>query len=176
MNTISTCGDSPLDVQKESGGRSEGEPRKVTVAIRQRTYTLNDIGALKKKISHEKRKADIVIEKEAKDLSNVIIPMRASFFEHAKAFFIQDLAKHTSIINIENAEGVKASTESHGEALVEYSIVANEKSYTFSQNHCLCDHITNNDPAYRRKNWGSRTLRWQRYSTFLCRFLFNSLE
>ena len=54
----------------------------------QRNYVLNDIGALRKKMSHEKRKHDFIISKEGKDGSNVILQMRASFFEFTKAKFI----------------------------------------------------------------------------------------
>ena len=87
-----------------------------------RSYTLNDVGALKKIIQHEKRGVDIEINKQAKNLSNVIVPMRASLFEHVKAKFIIDLHRDPTILKDENAEGVKAPTDSHGDALVEYSI------------------------------------------------------
>ena len=90
--------------------------------VRQRNYILNDVAALKKKFRQENREADIVIGREAKDLSNITVPMRASFFEFVKAFFVQDLLSDPSILEISNAECVKASTESHGEANVEYSL------------------------------------------------------
>ena len=90
--------------------------------IKQKNYILNDIAALKKKLLHEKRKIDIQIEKEAKDFSNVVMPMRASFFEHVKAHFIQDLMVKQGITSVDNAKGAKAVTELCGDAFVEYSL------------------------------------------------------
>ena len=75
---------------------------------RQRNSTLNDIGALKKKISHEKKSTDFKISKEAIDHSNVVMPMKSSFFEFLKCHFIDDLEKDPTILSIENAERVKA--------------------------------------------------------------------
>ena len=89
---------------------------------KQRNYVLNDVGALKKKLSHEKRADDISINKEAKNHSNVIIHMKASFFEYVKANFVHELEQNPSITTIKNAEGVKAATESCGDAFVEYSV------------------------------------------------------
>ena len=89
---------------------------------RQRNYVLNDVGALKKKITHEKRLSNYTIWKEAKDCSNVVIQMRASFFEFVKACFIEELESNPNITSIENAERAKASTESNGDAYVEYSL------------------------------------------------------
>ena len=103
------CNENPTDHRKKG-------------TTRQRNYTLNDIGALKKKISHEKRSFDFMISKEAVDNSNVVIPMRASFFEFLKRNFIEDLERDPSIVNIENAERVKAATETVGDAFVEYSL------------------------------------------------------
>ena len=89
---------------------------------KQRNYVLNDVGALKKKITHEKRLSNYTIWKEAKDCSNVVIQMRASFFEFVKACFIEELESNPNITSIENAERAKASTESNGDAYVEYSL------------------------------------------------------
>ena len=103
-------------------------------STKQRNYVLNDVGALKKKMAQEKRAEDIIISKEAKNFSNVIIHMRASFFEFVKANFIHELEQSPSIVNIQNAEGVKANTESCGEAFVEYSVeitfISSDHSHT----------------------------------------------
>ena len=90
--------------------------------MKKRQYVLNDSGALKKKLKHEDRKFDVSISKEAKDLSNVTVEMKASFFEFAKTHFLQELSENPNIIEVINAEGVKVSTESHGDAFVEYSL------------------------------------------------------
>ena len=99
---------------------------------KQRNYTLNDVSALKKKIQHEKRIVDIEIGKEAKNYSNVTVPMRASFFEHVKLFFIKDLLTSPDIVKVENAEVARAATESHGDADVEYTV-----DITFTK----CEHV-----------------------------------
>ena len=50
-----------------------------------RKYTLNDTGALKKKMKHETvRKVDFDIGREAKNYSNITIPMKSSFFRVCK--------------------------------------------------------------------------------------------
>ena len=71
---------------------------------------------------HENRQVEIEIGNEAKNLSCIVVPMKASFFEFVKANFIQDLAKDQDIVDIGNIERVKAPTESHGDAFVEYMI------------------------------------------------------
>ena len=88
----------------------------------QRNYIMNDLGALRKKLNHEGRKQDFRIAKEAKDGSNTIIQMRASFFDFIKAKFIDELSQNVEIDDIQNAEAAKAATESSGEAYVEYSM------------------------------------------------------
>ena len=90
--------------------------------VKQRNYVLNDAGALRKKMRHEGKKQEIAITKEAKDCSNITVAMKASFFEFVKAHFINDLEKNEDVLQIENAEGAKAGTESHGEAYVEFSM------------------------------------------------------
>ena len=92
-------------VTGEVKGVASDVPREsVKSTIRQRNYTLNDVGALKKKLTHEKRISEIAIAKEAKNFSNVVIEMKASFFEYVKASFINHLEKNPEILNIDNAE------------------------------------------------------------------------
>ena len=98
------------------------EMKKKKGKILQRNYVLNDVGALKKKMKQETRKQDIAIGKEAKDGSNIMVPMKASFFEFVKANFINDLEENEDILQIQNAEGAKAATENSGDAFVEYSM------------------------------------------------------
>ena len=136
---MSSCDSHVKDIRKEESSSSNevikdcnnGEtssssavdiPSRKNCSSKQRNYVLNDVGALKKKVGHEKRTHDIIISKEAKDFSNVIIIMRASFFEYVKANFILELENNPFIIKIENAEGVKAVTETCGDAFVEYSL------------------------------------------------------
>ena len=88
----------------------------------QRKYVLNDLGALKKKLGHEKRKHEFSFTKEAKDGSNAIIQMKASFFEYTKAKFIEEIQRCDEILSVENGEAAKASTDSSGDAYVEYSL------------------------------------------------------
>ena len=71
---------------------------------------------------HEGKKQEIAISKEAKDCSNITVSLKASFFEFVKANFIDDLENNENILKIDNAEGAKAATESHGDAYVEYSM------------------------------------------------------
>ena len=120
MNSIKSSSAPPPETGEMTS--TEDVPIGLKQAVRLREYTLNDVGALKKKVVHEKRKVDIMIEKEAKDLSNVTILMRASFFEHVKSAFVPELTKHPEFVSFDNMEGVKAATESHGEAYVEYSV------------------------------------------------------
>ena len=96
--------------------------KKIAGKVKQKNYVLNDVGALKKKLKHENKKQEISIGKEAKDASNITVPMRASFFEFVKSHFIQDIENNEDIVNIENAEGAKAATENFGDAYVEYSM------------------------------------------------------
>ena len=70
---------------------------------------MNDLGALRKKVKHEGRKQDFIIAKEAKDASNTVIQMKASFFDFTKAKFIEDLNEHDDIDDIQNAEAAKAA-------------------------------------------------------------------
>ena len=103
--------------------------------VKQRNYTLNDVAALKKKMKAEVKKQEVSIGKEAKDASNITVPMKASFFEFVKAYFINDLIDNSNIVKIDNAEGVKAATDNHGDAFVEYLM-----EITFKVNkhvHCV---------------------------------------
>ena len=88
----------------------------------QRNYVMNDLGALRKKLQHEGRKPDFILSKEAKDASNAIVQMKASFFDFTKANFIEEMQQSEDIINIQNAEAAKAATESSGDAYVEYAM------------------------------------------------------
>ena len=90
--------------------------------VTQRNYVMNDLGALRKKLKHEGRKNDFIISKEAKDGSNTIVQMKASFFDFTKAKFIDDILKHAEVDGIQNAEAAKATTETSGDAYVEYSM------------------------------------------------------
>ena len=101
--------------------------------IIQKNYVLNDANALKKKKRHESRKEAYNLGTEARDGSNMVIQMKTSFFEHVKAGFIHDLVSMEGIEQIDNAIGAKVSTESSGEAFVEYSLdikfTAQEKTH-----------------------------------------------
>ena len=88
----------------------------------QRNYILNDVAALKKKLRAEGKKNEVSIGKEAKDASNITVPMKASFFEFVKEHFINDLNENLDIVKIDNAVGTKAATDSFGDAFVEYSV------------------------------------------------------
>ena len=78
----------------------------------QRNYVLNDVNALKKKLKHESRRHEILIAKEAKDMSNLTIQLRTSFFEFAKVNMINDLLANDDITNVENCEAAKAAFSS----------------------------------------------------------------
>ena len=89
----------------------------------QRNYTLNDTGALRKKLKWEtSRKVDFAVAKEAKIGCNISLHMKSSFFEMVKEFFIPDLEEMDDILSIDNAEAAKAGTEGFGDAFVEYSM------------------------------------------------------
>ena len=88
----------------------------------QKSYVLNDTGALKKKLRNETRKEPFNLGVEARDGSNMVIEMKTSFFEHVKAVFIDDLKKKDGIESVDNAVAAKAETESSGTAFVEYSL------------------------------------------------------
>ena len=111
------------------------EPTAMRGNLKQRNYILNDVGALKKKLKAEVMKHEVAIGKEAKDASNITVPMKASFFEFVKAHFINDLMGYKDIVKVDNAEGVKAATENFGDAFVEYLM-----EITFKVNkhvHCV---------------------------------------
>ena len=59
---------------------------------------------------------DFVLAKEAKDGSNVVIQMRASFFEFTKAKFIEQILQNDDVNDVQNGEAVKAATEGSGDA------------------------------------------------------------
>ena len=105
-------------VMKKSDGVVISTTKKGQVV--QRNYVLNDVAALRKKKKHETRKEPYNLGTEARDGSNMVIQMKTSFFEHVKAEFIKDLVCMEGIELVENALGAKASTESSGEAFVEY--------------------------------------------------------
>ena len=88
----------------------------------QRNYVMNDLGALKKKLRQEGRKHEFSFVKEAKDGSNAVVQMKASFFDYTKAKFIEEIQQSDDIISVENAEAAKATTDSSGDAYVEYSL------------------------------------------------------
>ena len=101
----------------------------------QRNYILNDVAALKKKLRAEGKKHEVAIGKEAKDASNITVPMKASFFEFVKNNFIEDLSNNSSILNIDNAVGTKAATDGSGDAYVEYSMEITFKAH--KHDHCV---------------------------------------
>ena len=100
----------------------------------QRNYVLNDTAALKKKLRHETRKDPYNMGTEARNGSNIVMELRTSFFEHVKAKFVNDLLGNDGIKHVENAQGAKASTESSGDAYVEYTVdivfQVQDKEYT----------------------------------------------
>ena len=111
------------------------EPSGRKASVKQRNYILNDVGALKKKLKAEGKKHEVSIGKEAKDASNITVPMKASFFEFVKAHFINDMLDNVNILKVDNAEGVKAATDNFGDAFVEYLM-----EITFKVNkhvHCI---------------------------------------
>ena len=92
-------------------------------SVVQRNYTLNDVGALKKKVKWEtSRKLDFALGKEAKNGCNISLLMKVSFFEMVKELFIPDLEEEENILCVENGAAAKASTEMSGDAYVEYSM------------------------------------------------------
>ena len=107
------CVKDPIDVS------SKDDKRKGTVI--QRSYVMNDLGALRKKLKHEGRKQDFMISNEARDASNTVIQMKTSFFEFTKAKFTEEILQLEDIVTVNNAEAAKAATETSGEAYVEFS-------------------------------------------------------
>ena len=99
---------------------NDGKPD-ANVKIIQRNYTLNEVGAIKKKLKHETRK-QVFCLKEAKDASNVVVQMKTSFFEFTKSRFVQQLREQKEILDIKNVQSAKAPTETSGDAFVEYSV------------------------------------------------------
>ena len=79
------------------------EMKKKKGRLVQRNYVLNDVAALKKKMKAEKKKLDFAIGKEARDGSNITVPMKASFFEFVKANFIRNIEENGNILKVENA-------------------------------------------------------------------------
>ena len=125
----------PIIPVKEGNVVVTEEVTKKKGKVVQRNYVMNDVGALRKKLGHEtRRKQEFIIAKEAKDGSNIILQMKASFFEFIKAKFIEDLQQNGDIGEIENAEAARATTDSSGDAYVEYSMditfLANQMSHT----------------------------------------------
>lgn len=89
----STSSKIPSMSNKKAGTKAE---------VVQRNYALNDIGALKKKLSQETNTEPFSIGKEAKDGSNITITMRASVFERVKQAFVEELSKDNRITKISN--------------------------------------------------------------------------
>ena len=52
----------------------------------------------------------------------MVLQFKTSFFEHLKNTFIPDLLQMKNITEVKNAIGAKASSETAGEAFVEYSL------------------------------------------------------
>ena len=111
----------------------EGETKNKYGRTVHRTYQLNDVNSLRKKLKCETaRKTEFAIEKEARNGSNVKIEMKTSFFEFAKARLIQDLQANVDIVSIENGEAVKAATELNGDAYVEFSLEISFKASNYN--------------------------------------------
>ena len=97
------------------------DPKKGKIV--QRTYTLNEVNALKKKLKFETtRKPEVSAIKEASDASNVSVEMKSSMFELTKSRFIADLSKDKRIVSIENGVGARAKSNTCGDALVEVAM------------------------------------------------------
>ena len=82
---ITNIGDDP-SVHEKALSEQNPDDKKVETNVRkgvvkQRNYILNDVAALEKKMKAEGKKREVSIGKEAKDASNITIPMKASFFE-----------------------------------------------------------------------------------------------
>ena len=106
MDPTNSCDKSvSLEVTSEEVEKTETDRKKGKVI--QRNYVLNDVAALKKKLRAEGKKHEVTIGKEAKDASNITVPMKASFFEFVKGNFIDDLANNSNILKIDNAVGTK---------------------------------------------------------------------
>ena len=106
----------------EAETRNDNGKSDASVKIIQRNYTLNDVGALKKKLKHElTRKQDYCLSKEAKNVANVVVQMRTSFFEFTKSKFVH-LRENSEILDIKNIQSAKAPTDTSGDAFVEYSV------------------------------------------------------
>ena len=90
----------------------------------QRSYTLNDVNALKKKLKCESsRKREPFIDNEANDGSNLKIAMKASFFELAKERLFEDLKNHEDFIEVNDGIGAVAATSGgNDDAFVEYGM------------------------------------------------------
>ena len=108
-----------LNLNTEVSSKTDGKKKGKVV---QRNYVMNDVGALRKKLRHEARKQEFLLAKEAKDCSNVVVQMKASFFDYTKAKFIDEVQENNDINDISNGEAAKAATESSGDAYVEYSM------------------------------------------------------
>ena len=120
MEAITHVRDQTICLSESSEVSSKEDKRRGTVT--QRSYVMNDLGALRKKLKHEGRKHDFIISNEAKDGSNTVIQMKTSFFEFTKAKFIEEILQNQDIVSVQNAEAVKAATETSGEAYVEFSM------------------------------------------------------
>ena len=75
------------EVSSKTDGKKKGK-------LVQRNYVMNDVGALRKKKRHEARKQEFLLAKEAKDCSNVVVQMKASFFDYTKAKFIDEVQEN----------------------------------------------------------------------------------
>ena len=62
------------------------------------------------KLKHEGRKKEYILAKEAKDVSNAIIQMKASFFDFTKAKLIEEIQQSQDIDDVKNALAAKAGT------------------------------------------------------------------
>ena len=101
----------------------------------QKSYVLNDSGALKKKVRNEKRKEPFDQGTEARDGSNMVVLLKTSFFEHVKANFVNEVEKKEGIEIVQNAIGTKACTENSGEAFVANAHKPNAGKHTSLEIH-----------------------------------------
>ena len=93
-----------------------------TLRTAKKSYVLNDLEAIKKKLENAYRQPGIEIVTEAVDGSCVTIGVKTSLFEYFKENLLSTLMNDARVSKVDPVRKVTADTNFNGEASVEYQL------------------------------------------------------
>ena len=126
------------------------EVPKTSAKVVKRTYVLNELEAMKKKLSFQQRSPAISIDGEAKNGVTINVLVKTSLFEYTKAKLINALEDDPEVVETKQTVVATATSKHSGVADVEYQLecvykaCGNELKVKITCYTTTCDiHITN---------------------------------